>query len=396
MGRLKHIAFVVQRCGREVNGGAEKQCLDVALIMKEEWDIDIITTCAKEYQQWKNSYPEGKEEFQGVNILRFPVAKQRNKQAFDAFSARVNPSFAPVSPSLHRQEKWMRMQGPDSPKLLSYLKHHAEEYDAVFFFTYLYATTYFGMQEVAGKTPCFLVPFAHQEWMLSLSMWDALFASADGLLFSSPEEKSLLQHRFPHLHLKGGIAGSAVLPPEKINPSAFRKQFDLPFPFLLYLGRIEESKGCAEMFHFFLKALPQLPEELHLVLLGEANMNIPSHKRIIPLGFVEEKVKWDALAACELLVLPSRFESLSLVLLEAWASEKPVLVNGDCAVLQQQCERSHGGLWFRDAEEFRAALQLLLHRKRKLQETLGKQGKEYVNKHYTKEALKTAFLTLVQ
>ena len=395
-GEQKRVAFVVQRCGPEVNGGAEKECLDVALLMKDEWQVEILTTCAKEYQQWANFYKEGEDVSSGVKIRRFPVVKQRNMQQFNAYSARVNPSFAPVPPSLQQQERWMKMQGPDAPKLLSYLRHHSAEYDAIIFFTYLYATTYFGIQEVRGKTPCYLVPFAHQEWMLTLPMWDRCFASLDGVLFSTPEEKALLKHRFPHLHLDGHIAGSAIHPPKDISSKRFRNGFNIEGPFILYIGRVEPSKGCKKLFEYFLKALESFHEEVSLVLLGEAYISIPSHRNIIHLGFVEEQVKWDALAACELLVLPSEYESLSLVLLEAWASERGVLVNGACDVLKEQCKRSHGGLWYRDCAEFTAALNLLLEKERGMNHIIGKQGKEFVSQHYTKDAVKNAFKELIQ
>src|SRR6185369_8670888 len=96
-----------------------------------------------------------------------------------------------------------------------------------------------------------------------------------------------------------------------------------------------------------------------LVLIGRAAMPIPDHPDIISLGYVAEQTKWDALAACEALVMPSPHESLSIVLLEAWSVGKPVIVNGRCEVLVGQCRRADGGVWYEDFEEFTQGLACL-------------------------------------
>ena len=77
------------------------------------------------------------------------------------------------------------------------------------------------------------------------------------------------------------------------------------------------------------------------------------------LGFLSDEEKWDALAAAELLVMPSRLESLSMVTLEAWWAERPVLVNGKCEVLRGQSRRANAGLYYTSYDEFREALALL-------------------------------------
>ena len=82
------------------------------------------------------------------------------------------------------------------------------------------------------------------------------------------------------------------------------------------------------------------------MLIGNPIIPIPEHPQIHHLGFVNDQDKFDALAAAELLIMPSYFESLSMVALEAWALGKPVLANGRCDVLKGQCIRSNGGLYY--------------------------------------------------
>ena len=104
----KRVAFVVQRCGREVNGGAEALCFMIAKQMSKYWDIEVLTTCALDYVTWDNHYPEGKEEIDGFSILRFP-AQTRNKVEFDAASEILATTR---DPGIDAQVNWMKKQGP--------------------------------------------------------------------------------------------------------------------------------------------------------------------------------------------------------------------------------------------------------------------------------------------
>ena len=64
------------------------------------------------------------------------------------------------------------------------------------------------------------------------------------------------------------------------------------------------------------------------MLIGNSILPIPDHPRIRHLGFLADDDKFDAMAAADALIMPSYFESLSMVALEAWALGKPVLANG--------------------------------------------------------------------
>lgn len=49
----KKIAFVVQRYGLDVNGGAEYHCRLIAERMTKYFDVEVLTTCAIDYMTWK-------------------------------------------------------------------------------------------------------------------------------------------------------------------------------------------------------------------------------------------------------------------------------------------------------------------------------------------------------
>jgi glycosyltransferase involved in cell wall biosynthesis len=110
-------------------------------------------------------------------------------------------------------------------------------------------------------------------------------------------------------------------------------------------------------------------------------MTIPAHPRIRALGYVSEDVRRALLTQAHLLVVPSLYESLSIVLLEAWNHGVPALVHGGCKVLVGQVRRSDGGLFYRSQAEFSEALAYLVAH-RDVRDALGRQGLAYLEREY--------------
>ena len=181
--------------------------------------------------------------------------------------------------------------------------------------------------------------------------------------------------------------------PERTQPWRFRKKFNVKRPFAIYIGRIDENKGCKELFSHFERYAAMYPHGLDLVLVGSSVLPIPKHPRIRHLGFLSDEDKFDALAAADLLIMPSKFESLSMVALEAWALGKPVLANGHCDVLRGQCVRSNGGLYYDNFEEFAEAL-YLLEATGPLGGVLGRNGREFFRRHYTWPVIERKYLEM--
>ncbi len=386
---MAKVAFVVQRCGLEVNGGAESLCLMIAQKMSKYWNTEILTTCALDYVTWKNHYTAGVENIQGVTVRRFPVTQQRDIKRFNRLSDNISPRLQQAS--IEEQEAWMQAQGPFSSEMITYVKNHQHEYDAFVFFTYLYATTYFILPLVAQKA--YLAPLAHNEWTIYMNMWDKFFEKPRGFIFNTLEELNFLKARFPKAKLEGPIAGVGIDVPSSCNPDEFRQKYNINQPFFLYVGRIDPSKGCQELFTYFLNLPKKESASTKLVLLGKPAMPIPKHPDIITLGFVDEQTKWDALAACDLLIMPSPYESLSIVLLEAWSIGKAVLVNGKCDVLVGQCRRAQGGVWYTSEDEFQVAIEIISQEVR-LQ--LGRQGKQFVENNYRWENIEQMYLNCIK
>jgi glycosyltransferase involved in cell wall biosynthesis len=222
-------------------------------------------------------------------------------------------------------------------------------------------------------------------------MWERIFAAPRFLVFSTEEEREFVRRRFANLKIRGDIIGIGIEAPSDRNPERFRKRFGIEEPFLLYLGRIEKSKGVDVLFEDFIRYREARRGPKKLVLVGREHTTIPKHDDIVMVGQVDEQAKWDALSACDALVMPSQFESLSLVLLEAWACGKPVVVNARSSVLVGQCRRAQGGVWYDCYEEFEVALDLL---ERDLRHTLGRQGQDHVWNAYNWEEVLRAYRVL--
>ncbi len=164
------IAFVVQRYGEKVNGGAELLCRQVAERIQRYFSVDVLTTCALEYLTWENYFPAGTSTVNGISVHRFPTDCSRDMRAFNVFAKKL---FANPQRSIVDELAWIRLQGPSSPALFTYIKEHEEQYDLFIFVTYSYLTTFLGLQLVSRKS--LLIPAAHEEPHFYLQAYQPIF-----------------------------------------------------------------------------------------------------------------------------------------------------------------------------------------------------------------------------
>src|SRR5439155_24337657 len=118
-----------------------------------------------------------------------------------------------------------------------------------------------------------------------------------------------------------------------------------------------------------------------LVLMGVKLMPLPEEPFLHFAGRLPDNERLQALEAATVVIVPSPYESLSLLALEAFAVGTPVLANARAEVLVDHCQLSNAGLYYGDRWEFVEALKLLM-RDEKLRAAMGRNGKAYVNKHY--------------
>ena len=382
------IAFVVQRYGLEINGGAELHCRWVAEHMRKYMPVDVLTSCAYDYITWRNHYPESEEVINDIRVRRFPVTKPRRPERFGRLQNYILEHE-------HREKDelaWLEEEGPTSPKLIHFIRKHESDYDYFVFFSYRYYHAYWGIHTVPGKS--ILVPTAEHDPVIHLKIFRDLFRMPRAFIYNSEEERVMIQTLSRNQSVPGLVVGVGTEVPSSFSAERFRQKHGVDGPYMIYVGRIDQNKGCPHLFDHFLRFKKDTGSDIKLVLIGNTVLKIPSHPDVRHLGFLPEEDKFDALSGAELLVMPSFYESLSMVTLEAWALGRAVLANAHCEVLKGQCQRSNGGLYYENYPEFREALKLLLASPR-LRAVLGENGKAYYDANYTWDIIEKKYLAIM-
>ena len=389
MSERPPLAIVVQRYGADIAGGSESLARSVAERLAAFYDVTVYTTCARDYVTWRNELPAGEETLAGVRVRRFPVEEERDLAAFNAFA---EPLYGRET-SDEEEQLFLRRQGPYAPRLVEALAAERARFAAVVFFTYLYYPTYAGLRAAPERSV--LVPTTHDEPPLRFRIYAEVFSRARAFGFLTAPEEALVRSRFSLGDRPALVAGMGVETPPEPDVEGFRIRYDLDRPFALYAGRIDAGKGCAEMLAHYGRYRREVPGGASLVLIGRLAMPEPREPGVRYLGYLSEEEKAAALAGARAVICPSPYESLSIVLLEGMALGTPALATARSAVLLDHCRRSNGGLWYRDADEFVEALDLLV-REEPLREALGANGRAYVRQSYRWDAVIERYRSLIE
>ena len=382
------LAIVVQRYGAGINGGAELHARYIAERLARHADVRVLTTCARDYLTWRNDLPAGSETVSGVVVERFPVARERDELDFGRRSTHVFTR----QHSLHDELEWLDSEGPVSPDLISRITVRPDEFDYVILFSARYYQAYHGARAIPGRA--LLVPTAERDPALGLALFGPIFRGVRAIMYNSHEEQALIHAASSNEQVPGVIVGVGSDIPRAVEPARARQKFGLTGPYLIYVGRIDVNKGCAELFDFFIQYADGHLQAPTLVLIGTPVIDIPVHPRIRHLGFVDDQDKFDAMAGATALIMPSYYESLSMVALEAWALGTPVVANARCDVLLGQCLRSNAGLYYENASEFAGVLDRILA-DRGLASVLGRNGREYFERHYSWPVIERKYLDML-
>lgn len=374
----RKIALIVQRCGKDIIGGSESFTLNLASKLSSYFDIEILTTCARDYTTWKNYYPEGSTHENGVLIRRFRNDYERDPKEFNSLSSRL------ATHSTYEDELlWMKMQGPYSSMLINFLKENKNNYDLFVFNTHLYASTFFGLPEVSKKSV--LIPHSDADWSLRLSIFDKIYSLSKTIICQTEEERMILIKRFENIREKSQVINQGVIGPIEIPPNFHFKQ-KIDFPYVMYLGRIDESKGSKELIEYFSRFKRENPSDLKLILVGPKNLEFSPSTDILYYGIVDNIEKSFLLRHMMAFFMPSKHESFSIATIEAWLCKKPVIGTAKSPVVKGHCEKSNGGLFYENYNEFAECLKFIISSpETSLQ--LGKNGYDYASKNYTMEKM---------
>ena len=363
------IAFVIQRCGTDVYGGAEALTLQAALHLSKEFDVEILSTKARDASTWKNHYVNEIEKIDNLTIRRFDVDVERD------------PNFVPLSQYLEthnddikKGQEFINANGPVSRNLMTFIKNNQEKYDLFIFVGYLYWQTLNGMLLVPDKS--ILLSTAHDEPWIYFKIYEDVFKMAQGYLFLTNAEKEFVHKKFDTISKPYQIVGHGV----EIDLNCKKIKRALPEKYLLYVGRISAGKGCQILSDYFNKYAETHSNNITLVMVGTLEHPLNNCNALI-LENLSDEEKFAVIERSAIFVMPSQFESLNIACLEAWLFSKPVIVNEKSEVLKEHCLRGQCGLFFKNYDEFAAYVDLLVQDK-SMAKTLGDNGFNYVKENY--------------
>ncbi len=381
----KKIAIIIPRFFPNLAGGAERLALDYVKILKNEYEIEIFTSCAKDYITWKNELPAGVENWQNVKINRFKVESTRNIKKMNRTLDGLLKKGTSVTES--EEEKFLAEQGPLSPRLVTTVIERQYEFDLAILVGYLY----YPIVKVLPKLKIrkLIVPTFHEEPALSLPIYKRTFLKSYTYSFNTPEELKVFERNF-------GSTPNHALIGTYVDIYNLKKNVEQTKIRILTLGRMEAGKGFLEVFRYFDNWQQSYDiSNIEWISIGSNHLNKDQIPACIQLkGFVSEEEKQSLIANSSIIVNPSPYESFSIAMMEAWSFGIPVLVNGQSEVMTGHNIRSQGGLHYSDEISFRRCLEFLIENPN-LRNRLGDNGKKYVLANFCKEVVKSKLISTI-
>jgi glycosyltransferase involved in cell wall biosynthesis len=380
--RAGKLAFVPPRYGAEVVGGAETVLREMASGLADRgWDVEVLTTCARDHFSWANEYPAGVEKVDGITVRRFATVVPESRRERAEHEAGIH---AGRRLTLGEQQRWVNadLRVPD---LFHYLLDFVTEYRAVILGPYMFWTTFAGWQLAPARSV--LLPCAHDEPYIHLELFRPMFAGVAGLLFHTEPEHDLAHSVVPNL-APHAVVGSGVHVPASYDAARVRAKYGIEGRFLLYAGRREGAKGWEGLLEGFAAAVLRhdLPFSLVTIGSGEVRPPAPVAGRVVDLGFVPDEDRNDLFAAAEAYLQPSALESFSRTIMEAWLAGTLVIGSAASPVVTWHCERSGAGLTYTDDLELEQCL-LYLARAPDAAARLAAGGRPYVVENYAFDAV---------
>jgi glycosyltransferase involved in cell wall biosynthesis len=403
----RRLAVVVQRFGDQINGGAEAHARLLVRALAPHAQIDVLTSRALDYRDWKPVLPAGIEGHDGVRVIRFdhtPAQRGRARHTPLRHKLRFKlrrwlptdrprvaaPSGDPASDGA----RFLEAQGPTMPGLLDWLAQHGSDYSALLFMTARFHPSAMGVFVHPRRS--ILIPTLHDEKAMYLPYFHRVFRAPHEVLYNTAAEQRLAHRLYGPDLAPGSVCGIGVDLPDAQALAAAARAGTTGAPYLFYLGRVDRGKGCDELFRHFTRWLDQSGQALRLVVAGQLAMPKPSDARIECVGFVDEPTKWRLMCGATALVIPSRHESLSMVLLEALAVGTTVIANRGSEVLADHLAAAQAGFTYANEREFGDALRSCLGRAPEARAAESERGRRYVTQHYAWPVITAKLLQAIE
>lgn len=414
-------AFVTARYGADITTGPDHACRVLAEQVSSRHDVDVLTTCARNPQTWKNEYSEGTDRVRGALVRRFAVSQARDEHAFGQFSARVL-----AGPRSRADElEWLRRAGPWSAGLIDFIRRQHKSYDVLVFFSLCSPVTVTAAMLAPERTIVF--PYLQLQPALRFDVGAEILSSVRGVGLISGTERHLLRSYMRVTPQHDEVVGIGIDPsPEQSYPRhqqdpadvvvdddamgagseddvpasylegrgvPFRRRHRLYGPFALYGGRVEPNNGCEEMLDYF-DTFAASDGDTSLALMGVKMMKVPDEPYIRLAGVLPERQRMIACEAADVTIAPSADDLVAQPLLESLAVGTPVLASACNSAAVEHCRRSNAGLYYSNRGEFVEALRLLMTNSR-LRSRLGENGRSYIRQNFRWDAVLGRFDRLV-
>ena len=195
------LAIVVQRYGADINGGAELHARYVAEHLSRHAEVEVLTTCARDYVTWRDEFPAGTEIINDVPVRRFRVDQTRDPHAFGRWSEHVFSHRHSYLDEL----KWLSAEGPKSTPLLTAPAIGRRRLRLHFFLQLPLLPFYHGVKAVPSRA--ILVPTAERDEAIGLAISPRIFRGVRALMYNSPEERRLIQSVSNNHDVPGVVVG---------------------------------------------------------------------------------------------------------------------------------------------------------------------------------------------
>ena len=375
---MPDFAFVIKSYDSDLVGGGETLVRQFSRQLADSgYSVEILTTCIRNYQDWREVYQPGLSLVDDVAVRRFPIWHS-DGSLYEELGHKIGNRLA------HNQADgylWFRA-GLHSPAMYQYLQQHGRDYRLIVVLDYFVGLSLYALWANSGRTA--LYPLLHDEPFAHLSAVRRWLNAAHGIMFNGPAEREFARFELGVGNPRTSIVGVGVETALIGQAERFRQKYGIQQPFLLYVGRLDVAKNLPTLITYFQRYKALNNTDLKLVLMGQGPFQVTAHADIVSLGFCPEEDKLDAYAAAMALCQPSLLESLSIVVLEALAQKTPVLVHGANDVTRCHCLAGNCGLYFYGYEDFAWTLNYL-ETQSDIRQQLGKNGRNYVLESYSWE-----------
>mgnify|MGYP001084825537 CR=1 FL=1 len=333
-------------------GGAEKYITSLSEeLTRRGHQVSVFTSRSVDYHTWRNELSRS-EERKGVSVHRFS-SLPRTSHTWRALEYGFRNYRRTEA---RRYEPFIFYgNGPICPAMFPTILWEARRYDLIHInnLHYSHALVAYVAARLR-KVPIVITPHVHVEQgeTHDVGYMKAVLRGSDAILAVSRPEKAYLMERGWNSDVVVGGNGLRLDRFPSLERERSRRRLGLPRDgfVILFLGRKTRYKGLEMCLRAF-TALRQSREDVYFLAVGPETdfsesmwSEYDGMEGLVRRGRVSDEERLAALAACDVLVMPSVGEAFGIVYLEAWAYRKPVIAARIASVSSIVCDSTDGFL----------------------------------------------------